>query len=211
MAFPVRAQSRVFCSFEPVTEPTEATRWALEQRQLLERYGFAVTQPQPPVLQQRVTLRRPEEPGLGALNSVQLALAQGVTHPGQWYTYLMTHNISSKTDSCVNYTTNPLLDVCLYNERIISDRNTAAAAGHWYLEMVLGPHPSEEAARRCGEAWVDGTRGKLPKRKKGPFLAQAYNVSVFDCRVRLREPFESYLARNALPLYSAVYSEMKRK
>ena len=215
------ARRRFSCELAIACEPSE--RWARERAALIAHYAPLIEAklsaqmeeekqeeavPLYTVYQQTVRIHHAPEPGLGLITALQMAAVRVRSYEGGFYTYLMSHNISSKTDSCIGYTTNPLRDVCLYNERIIADRNTAAASGHWFVDIVLGPHPSLELAMECGKAWVDGTRGKVPKRKKAPFLAEAFNVNMYDCRVPLGEPFDEYLARNALPIYGEVYKEM---
>ncbi len=161
----------------------------------------------PPPQEWYVVLEWATEPGLGQFSAMQMAHAQGRIFEGDYYTFLMSHGVSSKTDSYVGYTTNPLRDVYLHNERRISDRNTAAAAGNWELDVVLGPFACKALAVDCGNAWVHGTRGKLPKRKKAPFLSKAYNVNMYDCRKRLHEPFDTYLERTTQPVYGQVWQE----
>ncbi len=129
-------------------------------------------------------------------------------YDGDDFLYMMSHDRSSKTDSYVARTKNPVRDVYLHNEKCTGDRNTCAAAPHWRLDLVLGPFVGVGEATHCGQAWVRGTRGKRPKRQKAHTLAKLYNKPLYDWRERLRESFAPYLARVAGPRYAAVYAEM---
>ena len=148
------------------------------------------------------------EAGTTLVSALERAQLCGESFEGEFYTYMMSHDVSSKTDSFIGYTTNPLRDVYMHNERLIHDRNTGAAAGSWVLDVAMGPFPSRKCAMDCGRAWVDGTRGKQPKRKKAPFLSAAFGVNLFDRQQPLDEPFEDLLQRAVPPVYNEVYREM---
>lgn len=229
MSFPTKLTSRLEVAFQPLHSSLQ-TNWSLaeDQARLVERYRLLIekrlrddadngyertewkcnTEHDTTGRQWGISLDWVQEPGLGQLTPLQLAHMYGYTYDGEYYTFLMSHNVSSKTDSYVGYTTNPVRDVYLHNERLIPDRNTAAAAGNWELDVVLGPFACKAVAIDCGRTWVHGTRGKLPKRKKAPFLSNAFNVPMYDCRTKLEEPFEDYLERMALPIYNEVLQEM---
>jgi len=141
---------------------------------------------------------------LVTLDALQLCQMHGVNYMGDHFVFLMSHSISSKTDSYVAHTRNPLRDVYLHNTRRLPDRNTCVAAPYWELDCVLGPFNSVAVAKDCGRMLVHGTRGKVPKRKKSPFLSQGFNVPLFDKSQRFKHSFPHYLAQNALPIYSEV-------
>lgn len=213
MSYPVPLTSRLDIRVEQQPAPemaqarhalVERYRARIEARHTGEEKVVAV----PPPTQRHIVLTWASEPGQGVLSARQMAHAQGRTFDGEYYTFLMSHGVSSKTDSYVGYTTNPLRDVCLHNERKIPDRNTAAAAGNWELDIVLGPFACKALAIDCGNTWVHGTRGKIPKRKKAPWLSKAYSVNLYDCRQRLREPFDDFLQKHSPPVYSEVWHEL---
>lgn len=130
---------------------------------------------------------------------------------GDYYLSLMSHNVSSKTDSHVSFTKNPVRDIFLHNERLIPGpeaRNTCVAAPHWQLDIVIGPFVCRGEALDCGHAWVRGTRGKKAKRKKAPVLAALYNKPLYDWRQQLPGSFTAFLVREAGPHYASVYEQM---
>lgn len=133
---------------------------------------------------------------------------RGQPYRGDYYLSLMSHNVSSKTDSHVSFTKNPVRDVFLHNERRIQDRNTCVAAPHWQLDIVMGPFVCRGEALDCGHAWVRGTRGKTAKRNKAPVLASLYNKPLYDWRQPLQESFGAFLVREAGALYADVYNQM---
>jgi hypothetical protein len=133
--------------------------------------------------QQRLILRPQEQHQL-----------RGTLFRGDYYSFLMTHPLKGKkTDSTVCYTKNPLYELYLHNERLISNRLTSVAAPFWVLECVLGPFASAERARECCNKWVQGSRGKVRKRKKAPELADGEGVNLYTRDAKMDKSFLDYL------------------
>lgn len=127
------------------------------------------------------------------LNRCQMCMIHGETFKGNWFIYLITlpSTVSSKTDSHVGWTTNPLVDVYLLNkgQTIYKhiDRNISMAVPHWKLDKVIGTLTCEEQAEDFAYMWVDGTRGKKSKREKAPFLSEASDAPLYTFTERLTE------------------------
>lgn len=134
-----------------------------------------------------------EEDGYIELNRVQMAMIKGETFKGNWFIYLITlpPSVSSKTDSHVGWTTNPLVDLYLLNKGCVIykhiDRNIAMAIPHWKLDRVIGTLTCEEQAIYFAHMWVYGTRGKGSKRDKAPFLSEASDSNLFSFEEHLGE------------------------
>jgi hypothetical protein len=148
---------------------------------------------------------RPVEPTQAELTNQERCNLLSQPYTGEYFTFLMSHSVSSRTDSFVGYTTNPLRDVYLHNQKHVSDRNTCGAAPHWLLDIVLGPFISKELAIDCGLSWVTGTRGKTPKREKAPFLSSAYYVGMYTYMKRSGWPLADLLEWFAEPCFLALH------
>lgn len=131
-------------------------------------------------------------------------------YKGRYFIYLMSHSVQSKIDSCVGYTTNPLVELFCHNNRMRSDRNTCMAAPHWMLDIVLGPFPSKEHAIACGQNWVSRTRGKDSKREKAVFLASLYNVDMYSFTEKPKEPIRDMLERHTSREFVTLFDDMSR-
>jgi hypothetical protein len=127
---------------------------------------------------------------------------------GDYYTFLMTHNVSSKTDSYVGCTKNPLKEIYLHNAKKTGDRTTAEAAPYWKPDIIMGPFFCRIESIECGLALVNHSRGKKQKRLKAKELGQAYNVNVYDREERLNCSFEEYLNREVGGFYLDIYNRL---
>lgn len=133
-------------------------------------------------------------------------------YEGEFFIFLMSHAMSSKTDSYVGYTRNPIRDVIRHNDKTIPDRNTSMAAPYWNLDIVLGPFVCKEHAIDCARSWVSGTRGKIAKRKKAPFLSSAYNVPMYHYNESMTiDQFEDILKKNVSPIYTEILKDITNK
>ena len=66
---------------------------------------------------------------LVSLDALQLCQMHGVNYMGDHFVFLMSHSISSKTDSYVAHTRNPLRDVYLHNTRRLPETDGQDTAG----------------------------------------------------------------------------------
>lgn len=113
---------------------------------------------------------------------------------GEYYAVLLTHPLTGKkTDSTVCYTKNPLYELYIHNNRLVSDRLTSVAAPWWELDCVLGPFTSSQSALVCCQRWVTGSRGKLRKREKAPALREFYNVELYSRSLSAEKSFTQHL------------------
>lgn len=207
--YPVPLTSRDTVRFKECIDTSLALHQA--QQELIARYSGCCEDDAlitlHPVRQCHMQVERQPEPGLGQASAFQLAQMYVTRYVGEFYAFMMSHDMVAKTDNYVGWTVNPLLDVVMYNAREMGDRSISAAAGSWVLDIVLGPFPCKEEARRCGLAWVDGTRGKQPKRKKAPWLAEQFNTNMYDARLKpAGESVAQYLDRETLPQFSRLYA-----
>jgi hypothetical protein len=143
------------------------------------------------------------------IDALHKAELYSIPYTGKYFIFLMSlpHSITSKTDSYVGHTTNPIAEVYRHNNKLTIDRNTCMAAPNWKLDIVLGPFICKEAAIDCGRAWVNGTRGKESKRAKAPFLASAHNVNIYTYTKQSDRPFEELLTENCDPLFVVLLKE----
>ena len=185
------------------------------QQELVDRYFSQIQTEHPdetlnvtlkPLRQCNVKFETQADPGVTHTTAFHLAQAFVTRFLGEYYTFMMSHEVVSKTDNYVGWTVNPVSDVVMYNAGLMGDRNIAAAAGNWKLDIVLGPFPCKEQARNCGLNWVDGTRGKFPKRKKAPWLSEEYNVNMYDARCSPMESVSEFMQRETLPVFSDAYN-----
>lgn len=139
------------------------------------------------------TNQEEEEEGYIRLNRSQMCLLRGETFRGNWFIYLITlpPTVTSKTDSHVGWTTNPLVDIYLLNQgKTIYkhvDRNISMAIPHWKLDRVIGPLTCEEQAQYFANIWADGTRGMKSKRDKATFLSEATDSPLYTYTEKLGE------------------------
>lgn len=209
-------------SFEIPTKKARSQRESItpgdqrdeEEMKILEYYGDALLQLYgtleniPPVRQGTrrmwqftTVIEEEEEEGHIRLNRFQMSLLRGETFKGNWFIYLITlpSTVSSKTDSHVGWTTNPLIDIYLLNQgKTIYkhvDRNISMAIPHWKLDRVIGPLTCEEQAQYFAYIWADGTRGMKSKREKSTFLAEATDAPLYTFTEKLAdgETIESLL------------------
>jgi len=130
------------------------------------------------------------------LNNMEHCHLHSKTYTGEYFVFLMSHSISGRTDSSVGYTTNPLREVCLRNQRHFCEGDAT-----WLLDIVLGPFSCMEIARDCGFSWVTGTRGKIPKREKAPYLSSAYCVAIYSYLKKSCRPLANILEKFADPRF----------
>lgn len=143
-----------------------------------------------------------------SLTRLEYVQMKGEIFEGDYYTFLMTHNVSSKTDSYVGCTKNPLKEIYLHNEKKTGDRTTAEAAPYWKPDIIMGPFFCRIEAIECGLALVNHSRGKKQKRLKAKELGRAYNVNVYDREERLNCSFEEYLNREIGGFYYNIYNRL---
>lgn len=148
-----------------------------------------------------VTLERVVNKDVLLIDGLEKAELYRSSYTGEYFVFLMSHSVVSKTDSHIGYTTNPITSVYNHNERIFPDRNTSLAAPNWELDIVMGPFICKEEAIDCSRAWVNGTRGKVSKREKAPYLSRAYNVNMYTYKKKSERPLEELLRENADPLF----------
>lgn len=88
-----------------------------------------------------------------------------------------------------------------YSIPVIIDKDTASAAPHWKLDIVLGPFIKRERAIECCFEWVSKTRGIASKREKAPFLAQQYNCKIYSSQVSINVPLDVFLFKMNAPFH----------
>ncbi len=158
---------------------------------------------------QRALLENTEE-SIAVIPKSILCAIKNKINTGIYYTFLMTHSLKGKkTSAHIGYSTNPMYDVYLHNNLIINDRTTNTAAPHWVLDIVLGPFSCRNKAIECSKEWVNNTRGKPSKRKKGYLLSKVDAVNLYTKQIPQKEVFSDYLKRTAPPIYSVAYEKLK--
>lgn len=158
-----------------------------------------------------------ESEGNGVINITlrEMSMIRNETYCGNWYVYLMSHTVTSKTDSYIGFTTNPLTDIYLLNQKKVPDeRNTSMAAPHWVLDQVNGPIICKDAAREFARIWTIGTRGKKSKRNRGVLVAKLSNTNhyTFERKLGEDENLENLLINSfTAPSFLPILSDMKNE
>lgn len=161
-----------------------------------------------------------EEDGYVPLNRCQNSMVRGETFKGNWFIYLIAlpSTVSSKTDSHVGWTTNPLVDIYLLNsgQTIYKHigRNISMAIPHWKLDKVIGTLTCEEQAEHLAHIWTDNTRGKKSKRDKAPFISESADAPLYTFTEHLGEETMESLLRDAYisdEFRTTLLQELERK
>ena len=144
--------------------------------------------------------------GMISLSHLEYAQLMCMTFEGEYYVFLMTHRIASKTDSFIGYTKDPLRDIYLHNSKKKMDHTTAAAAPYWVPNIILGKFFSRMEAIECGLIWVNKARGQNRKKERGEWLGQAFYSNVYDIDKEMSDDtFKEYLRNYVPPFYSQIY------
>lgn len=143
-----------------------------------------------------------------SLTNLEYTQMKAETFMGDYYVFLMTHSVASKTNSYTGFTKQPLRDIYLHNNKKMGDRTTAEAAPYWIPTVVVGPFLSRMEAIECGLVWANGSRGKHRKRAKGEWLGQAFDCNVYDNEQKLDCHFVDYLKKEMPLFYSEIYENL---
>lgn len=138
------------------------------------------------------------------LNNMEQCQSKNEIYTGEYFTLLVTHSEPGRTNSYVGYTGNPLYEVYRYNAKHSADKHQ----GGWMVDMVIGPHSCKQAAMDCGLSWVTLTRGKEPKRDKGPWLSAAYNRPIYTFTKEPAQSLEHLLRDYGDPEFLQLHKEM---
>ncbi len=94
----------------------------------------------------------------------------------KWWCYLLINfKPYEKINTFIDESMYPDIMVNEHNKgKVKGTKSTKSAAGHWELDMIIGPFPNEEDAQKFTKQWKNNSRGIPSRQNRGIELSNEY-------------------------------------
>jgi len=102
-----------------------------------------------------------------------------------YFAYMIANYVASqKINTYIGKSRDPFIKLDMINQKKAKGaKSTRQAAGHWNLEMIVGPFLRKDESAQFRELWKQKSRGIPSRRQRGKDLAGNYNKICWDASV----------------------------